>query len=44
MVIDIDVLELGVKLSVAFGYKLNTIEGSRLKLLFARCLPSKASI
>jgi len=40
---DIDVSELGVELSVAFGYESNTIEGSRLELLLARCLPSKAS-
>ena len=43
MVIDINVSELGVKLSVVFGEELYTIEGSRLELLLARCLPSKAS-
>ena len=43
VVMYIDVLKLSVKLSVAFSYELNTIEGSYLKLLLARCLPSKAS-
>jgi len=41
---DINVLELGVELSVTFGYESNTIEGSPLELLLAKYLPSKAFV